>query len=229
MTPRGPRLPLRPALAWLGVLAVLVAMAASARHLWPMARANALAMQPLAQIRAWQAPRALLPDTEQWLQTRAALGRALALDPHSAELQEAMTYLYMSAALRPGQSPTLQLPYLNQALLHLDMAIAARPMVPSAWANRALALHRLALLSPALAPSHLPLLWQALDRALAYGAREPGVQHTLGAVVFERWSELGESRQQAVRQLHAQAMPVQRRALEALAQHHRVGWAPLPP
>ena len=229
MTLRWRRPPDDAARAWLaglGLLGVLAAMGASVWHLWPVARANALAMQPLALVRAWQAPRALPPSTAQWLQTRAALARALAWTPESAELQEAMAYLYLSAALRPGQAPALQVPYLNQALLHLAPAIQARPMVPSTWANRALALHRLAQLRPEQAPGHLALLWPAVDRALAYGAREAGVQQTLGAVVFERWAELGGPRQQAVQQLHAQATPAQRRALQALARRHQVALAP---
>lgn len=176
MTRRWRRPPADAARTWLAGLGMLIAMGASVGHLWPVARANALAMQPLAQVRAWQAPRAEPPCAAQWLQTRAALARALAWAPESAELQEAMAYLYLSAALRPGQSPTLQVPYLHQALWPLAQAIQARPMVPSAWASRALALHRLAQLRPEQAPWHLALLWPAADRALAYGAREAGVQ-----------------------------------------------------
>ena len=212
----------------LAAVALFGAMAASAWHLWPEARANALAMQPLAQVRAWQAPRAPAPEITAWLQTRAALARALNASPHNAELQEAMAYLYLSAAFRPGQGTLLQVAYLRQALLHLEVAIQSRPMVPSAWANRALALHRLLELQPGASevPQWRASLWQAFDRALAFGQREQGVQRTLGTVAFAHWSQLSRARVEAVQQMLAQATPRQQQALAALAQAHRVSLEP---
>ena len=206
--------------AAVGGLGCLVALLAAAWQLWPQAQANALAMAPLAQVRAWQAPRAKPPNLEQWLQTRAQLARALAKAPQDGELQEAMAYVYLSAALRPGQAPALQKPYLHQALQHLASATQARPMVPSAWASQALALHRLALLEPAQAATAAPAMWDALDRALAYGQREHGVQMAVGAVAWARWAELSPARRQAVQTMVAQATPRQQQALQHKARQH---------
>lgn len=219
----------RQTLGWvLAALTLLGAMGASGWHLWPEARANALAMQPLAQVRAWQASRAPAPEIAAWLQTRAALARAIHASPRNAELQEAMAYLYLSAAFRPGQGTLLQVAYLRQALLHLAVATQSRPMVPSAWANRALALHRLLELQPGAseAPQWRDSLWQAFDRALAFGQREQGVQRTLGTVAFAYWSQLSPARGDAVRHMLAQATPRQQQALAALAQAHQVSLEP---
>jgi tetratricopeptide (TPR) repeat protein len=215
--------PLAPALGLL-LLAVagLAAMGLITVQLWPEARANALAMQPLAQVRAWQAPRAQPPDPEAWLRTRAALDRALAITPQAADLHEAMAYLYLSVALRPDPDPLVQGPYLKQALAHLQQATAARPMVPSAWANQALAFHQLALLEVAEAEPHRSAMWRAFDRALAHGQRERGVQQALGVVAFAHWANLSPVRRQAVTTMHAQATPSQQRALLALASAHEV-------
>jgi tetratricopeptide (TPR) repeat protein len=219
----------RQTVGWvLAAVALLGAMGASGWHLWPEARANALAMQPLARVRAWQAPRAPAPEITAWLQTRAALARALHASPRNSELQEAMAYLYLSAAFRPGQGTLLQVAYLRQALLHLEVAIQSRPMVPSAWANRALTLHRLLELQPGASevPQWRDSLWQAFDRALAFGQREQGVQRTLGTVAFAHWSQLSRARVEAVQQMLAQATPRQQQALAALAQAHRVSLEP---
>jgi len=207
----------RVSLATLAMAGCAAAMVASVWHLWPQAQANALAMRPLAQLRSWQAPRAKAPDMAQWLQTRAALARALAKAPRNGELQEAMAYLYLSAALRADHAPALQAPYLIQALKHLSVATQARPMVASAWASQALARHRLVLLQPGLAETELPALWDSLDRALAYGRREHGVQQTAGGVALARWSQLSPARRQAVVAMHAQATPKQQRVLQSMA------------
>jgi hypothetical protein len=219
----------RQTVGWvLAAVALLGAMGASGWHLWPEARANALAMQPLARVRAWQAPRAPAPEITAWLQTRAALARALHASPRNSELQEAMAYLYLSAAFRPGQGTLLQVAYLRQALLHLEVAIQSRPMVPSAWANQALALNRLLELQPGASevPQWRASLWQAFDRGLAFGQREQGVQRTLGTVAFAHWSQLSRARVEAVQQMLAQATPRQQQALAALAQAHRVSLEP---
>ena len=137
----------RQTLGWvLAALTLLGAMGASGWHLWPEARANALAMQPLAQVRAWQAPTAKPPEQSVWLQARATLGRALQIDPHSAELQEAMGYLYVLQAFQPHQGPLLQQAYpharvlrveMDDALLQRGRAAAATPWwSPRRWAAR---------------------------------------------------------------------------------------------
>ena len=229
MKPRGAQPTAGSALAVAALAGSLVALLASAWPLWPQAQANALAMRPLAQVRAWQAPRAKPPDMAQWLQTRAQLARALDKNPWNGELQEAMAYVYLSAALRPGQAPALQKPYLNQALHHLGLATQARPMVPSAWASQALALHQLALLEPAQAHAALPSMWNALDRAVAYGQREHGVQQAVGELVWARWGQLNPARRQAVQTMYAQATPKQQQALLRRASRHGVDLASATP
>lgn len=205
-------------------LAVVAAMVASVWHLWPLARANALAMQTLTQVQSWQAPRAKPPDMSAWLEARARLAQALELAPASADLHEAMAYLYLLAAQRPGQSTLLTTPYLKQALVHLQQATAARPMVPSAWANAAMAMHQLAALepTPALAARWLPGLWSAFDRALVFGQQAHGVQLGMGTLAFSRWGDLTPQRRQAVSAMVAGASVAQRQVLVALAATHRV-------
>lgn len=206
----------------LGGLCCGAALGASAWHLWPEARANARAMQPMAQVRIWQAPGAAAPKPADWLQTRAALAHALAASPRNADLQEAMAYLYLSAALGPGQGLLVQRAYLQQAVWHLEQATQARPMVPSAWAAEVLVLDRLEQLAqdaPAGAetPVRREAMWAAFDRALAYGAREPAVQRHLLLVALNRWPQLSAPRATALRRLYTRATPGQQRALSALA------------
>lgn len=202
----------------LGGLCCGAALSASAWHLWPEALANARAMQPMAQVRAWQAPGAPAPAPAAWLQTRAALDRALQASPQNADLQEAMAYLYLRAALGPGQGALLQQAYLQQALWHLERATQWRPMVPSAWASQAMAWDRLALLAPdaQVARQRQAAMWVAFDRAMAHGRRDPGVQRQLVTVALAHWPQLEASRAAAVRTLYAQATPGQQRALSAL-------------
>jgi len=204
------------------------AMVLAGAHLWPRASANAMSAQALVQVRSWQAPRAKPPDIPTWLQTRSDLARALSRHPTDADLHEAMAYLYLLAAGRPDQGPLLSATYLRQALSHLRQATATRPMVPTAWANTALAIHQLAALEPTPEQSSrwLPALWAALERALVFGQRSQGVQQSTGAVAFSRWTELGPQRQQMVRNMVANATPAQQRALRALASSHRVNLEP---
>jgi hypothetical protein len=195
--------------------------AAAVASVAPWAWANWLALPALAQVKAWQRTPNQPPSTDAWQQVRLQLDRALAVAPGHGELQEAMGYLYLSAALRPDQLAVVRLPYLRQASVHLGQALQARPMVPSAWANQALALHWRARWSdPALANAPAAsdaLLWQAFDRAMQLGQREGHVQRTLADVALARWGELGPTRQQAMRTLVAQATPPQRQALRAMA------------
>ena len=195
----------------------LAAMAAATVHLWPVAQANWLAMPALTQIRQWQSPGAKPPPTPVWLQVRAELAQALARSPESADLNEAMAYLYLSAALQPTQARLVQEAYLNEALRFVALVQQARPMTPTAWANEALALHALDALHP-LDSAQTARLWASFDRAHRFGQRDAGVQLTLARVAFARWSALSPERQGALRALLAQATPEQRSALRALAQ-----------
>lgn len=201
---------------WLLVCApgvVLLGLVAWA--LWPAARGSALAMEHLARVRAWQAPGAQPPAMETWFWTRLGLARALEATPQDADLHEAMAYLYMSAAFRPGQAPMVQRAYLEQSVKHLDQAVQARPMAPLAWANRALALHTLA--SDEARHTDLAPMWEGFDRALAYGQRDGSVQAVIGSVAFGRWEQLDAGRRNAVLTMFMHASVGQRRTLRALA------------
>lgn len=203
-------------------LVILAAMAMAARVMWPQAKANALAMEHLARVRAWQAPRAPVPSDELWLHTRLGLARALQEAPQHPDLHEAMAYLYLSAAWRYSH-PLIQGPYLKQAVNHLEMAINSRPMVPTAWANLAMALHRLDQLD-ALddRPAQVALMWSAFDRAMAYGQRDSATQQMLGALAFARWQELGPLRLMTMYGMLNQASAGQQRQLRQLAKAHGV-------
>ena len=203
-------------------LVVLAAMALSARVMWPEAKANALAMEHLARVRAWQAPRAPVPTDELWLHTRLGLARALEEVPQHPDLHEAMAYLYLSAAWRYSH-PLIQAPYLKQAVNHLELAIASRPMVPTAWANLAMALHRLDQLG-ALGdrPAEVAVMWNAFDRAMAYGQRDSATQQMLGALAFARWQELEPLRLMTLYAMLNQASAGQERQLRQLAKAHGV-------
>ncbi|MFM6986514.1 MAG: hypothetical protein ACKOXQ_07815 [Hydrogenophaga sp.] len=199
-----------PLAAGLLVLCTAAAVGTTAPWAW----ASWLAMPALAQVRAWQRTPARPPAPEAWQQARLQLDEALAVVPGHGEVQEAMGYLYLSAALRPDQLPVVRLPYLRQAGEHLVRAVQARPMVPSAWANQALALHWRERWGE---PLPADALWTAFDRATALGQREALVQQTLAEVALARWDQLGEVRQRAVQAMVAQATPEQRKALQALA------------
>ncbi len=210
---------LRAAVPALAASGLLVVVAASAWHLWPQARANALAMPAMAQVRAWQAPTAKPPEQSVWLQARATLGRALQIDPHSAELQEAMGYLYVLQAFQPHQGPLLQQAYLEQAVQHLEQATRLRPMVPSSWASLMLAHHQLERLASDrdAALVRRESMWHAFDRALAYGQRDPQAQRNLLVVGLTRWMQLSSQRSAALGRMYAQATPGQQSALTALS------------
>lgn len=204
----GPRLVLGAVLLLTGA-----AMAASAAHLWPLARANWLSMPALAKVRQWQRPGAKPPTPDVWLQTRAQLGQALAHAPENADLNEAMAHLYISAALLPQQAQLVRQAYLQASLGFLHKAQQARPMTSSTWANQALALHALDQMQP-LTPDERQRLWRSFDRALAHGQRDNGVQQSLASVATARWDSLGPQRQQAMQQMLAQATPEQHRVLQ---------------
>lgn len=209
----------RPALVT-GTAAVLLGLAVW--PLWPEARGHALGMEHLARVRTWQTSRDPGTTIEAWLWTRRGLSRALEAAPHNADLHEAMAYLYLSEALKPDQVPMLQGTYLAQGVKHLTEATAARPMAPLAWANKALALHRLSLLEAPAPRADIPSLWDAFDRAMAYGQRDPAVQPVLASIAFERWPHMAPVRQQAIRDMYDRATAGQRRTLKAMAQPHDV-------
>jgi hypothetical protein len=204
---------------WLALVCTAAAAWATAPWVW----ANWIAMPALADVRAWQRHPDRPPTVAQWQEARLRLDRALAVAPAHGELQEAMGYLYLSAALRADQLPVVRQPYLRQAGVHLARAMQARPMVPTAWANQALALHWRAHSGE---PGVEEALWVHFDHALRLGRREGVVQLTLAEVALRRWPALTPARQAAVRAMVGQATPEQRRALHALAQRrgHRGLW-----
>lgn len=140
-----------------------------------------------SQIERWQRDARLKPQIRDIGQARNALVKAIERTPDDPGLHENLAYLYGLRALMARSLPELEHAMLDEVLTHSRMAGARRPMAPYAWANIAMALHR---------KSEDPVaMWAALDRALAYGRREGGVQIRVAGIILARWDEAGIERQ----------------------------------
>jgi hypothetical protein len=192
--------PLLPSALWAAVL--LLGCALCVWVAWPVGVASWRAMPAMADIRAWQQPRAKTPTLERMEPVRTALYQALAVQPRSAELLEAMGYWYWRAAQHPDQFVRVRPVYVGQALAYWQQSLQARPMAATTWGNTLLALHALHLQAPAP-----PALWEAFDKAWAYGQRDPQVRNALTQTALARWDELGPERQQHMRRLQASGWP----------------------
>ena len=218
-------------------LAAAIAVFGCAAAVWvvvPAARADFAIIQTRWQIDQWASGKAPAPGIVAWGKARTAVAHALSITPNDPQLHEHMAYLYASRAQQASVlAPDLANSLMAQALLSYRQAVALRPMSGVLWANVAQASHSLQP-NPSAAPSHPeaepPLLWQAFDKAIAYGQREPAVQQALTHVGFARWDELSPARRTALLAMAALAAPHAQPALAEIAQRHgRQHLLPAPP
>lgn len=185
----------------------------------PAARADLAIIHTRWQIDQWASGKAPMPGIVAWGKARSAVSNAISITPEDPQLHEHMAYLYASRAQQArAVLPDLANTYLTEALRSYERAAALRPMDGSLWANMALAHHSL-YTGELPADDTLPL-WQAFDKAMAYGQREPSVQATLAEVGFARWAVLAEPRRSALLSMLALAGPHALPAIEAAAQRH---------
>ena len=174
--------------------------------------ADMLQLQVRYNISRWQAGTAPLPPIAAWGEARNALMQALAITPDDPQIHENLGYLYGLRALSSKDIPELYQAMLGQAQVYSRNATRLRPMSPHPWANIALASH---YRGDAGAP-----LWDAFDRAMAYGQREPSVQVTLAEVGFARWGELTEPRRSQLLAMVNQALPHSKGPLLEIARRY---------
>lgn len=206
------------------LLTAVLGMAASA--LWVASRA-ALADVQLLQVRwqigQWRNGSAALPNIVDWGTARNTLSGALAMAPDDPQIHESLGYLYAIRAQSAAKLPALFKPLMRQAQDSYRTAARLRPMSGVTWANVALASH---LLNDDYYYGHTTpinqqtLLWDAFDRALLYGQREPYVQRTAAEIGFTRWAQLPPSRRSQLLAMVANAWPPDRSVLLTLAHTH---------
>jgi hypothetical protein len=207
------------------LLAIVVAGALSA--VWVAAQAAWVDVQ-LLQVRwqtgQWRSGSVPLPSIVDWGKARNTLADALTQAPEDPQIHEALGYLYAIRAQSAVQLPTLYQPLMQQAQTSYRTAARLRPMSGATWANVALASHLLDApqgvpSTPSSSPS-LTVLWDAFDRALLYGEREPYVQRTVAEIGFSRWAQLAPDRRTALLAMVSNAWPENRPALVRMARVH---------
>lgn len=203
-----------------GLLAVVAGMAAST--LWVAGQAavsDVQLMQVRWQIGQWRSGSAPLPHIVDWGTARNTLSGALATAPDDPQIHESLGYMYAIRAQSAAKLPALFQPLMRQAQDSYRNAARLRPMSGVTWANVALASHLLAATSsaPAQQQSQQALLWDAFDRALLYGQREPYVQRTTAEIGFARWAQLSPLRRSQLLAMVASAWPSDRPVLLTIA------------
>lgn len=196
------------ALTGLLLLGAISAAWVGGRTAW----ADMLQLQVRYNISRWQAGTAPLPTIAAWGEARNTLVQALILTPDDPQIHENLGYLYGLRALGSRNIPDLYQAMLGQAQVYYRNAARLRPMSPHPWANIALASH---YRGEAGAP-----LWDAFDRAMAYGQRQPSVQVTLAEVGFARWGELTGPRRSQLLAMVSQALPHSRDPLLQIAKRY---------
>lgn len=152
-----------------------------------------VALKARTQIERWQRDSRQKPQIGDIGQARNTLIKAVERTPNDPALHESLAYLYGLRAAMAANLPELEDAMLDEVLTHYRLATVRRPMAPYAWVNIAQALHR---------KNEDPVaMWAALDRALAYGRREGGVQIRLAGILLARWDEAGAERQTELRNI----------------------------
>lgn len=210
--------------AWRAIVLAVVAGAAACA-LWvagQAAVADVQLMQVRWQIGQWRSGSAPLPHIVDWGTARNTLSGALATAPDDPQIHESLGYLYAIRAQSAAKLPALFQPLMRQAQDSYRNAARLRPMSGATWANVALASHLLEAASstPAQQQSQQTLLWDAFDRALLYGQREPSVQRTTAEIGFSRWAQLSPVRRSQLLAMVAGAWPSDRPVLLTLAHAH---------
>jgi hypothetical protein len=155
-----------------------------------------------------------IPPPLQWRAYRDALQAAIAAAPDNAQLYEDVGYLYAMRGMAAAHFPEIATPLMREALGNYQLATRYRPLDSHAWSSVALAHHYL--------NDDQALLWDAFDKAMAYGANEPDTQAALFVIGMPRWSALSAPRQAALRAAYARARPHLKDRLTVLVdQYHR--------
>lgn len=161
-----------------------------------------------AQIGKWQKSTPSQLSAWEVGGVRNALRNGQRHRPNDPNLYEYNGFLYGLQAMAAADLPELQYGMLDEAAANYRLAIQNRPMAPYAWSNLALSLHR--------REGDQGEMWQAVDRAMKYGAYEGGVRLQLATVILERWEQAGDARQAWMRQIANEAGGASARRLRAL-------------
>lgn len=210
---------------WLA-LGLLLALATQLPAVWRYAVATTISLHAQDQARQWQSggrwasPSATQPQPslEQWSLASQSIEEAIEVNPDDAQLHEALALLHINHLRWHSPSPAEARAALEQANDLLNRANQLRPMSANTWAAKALALYGLD--TDPNNTQRQAALWQAFDRAMAYGQSNGNVQETLAQIAFARWNELSPERQTAVRQMATQATARQRQHIQSIATSH---------
>lgn len=196
-------------------LSVVLASVLALSVALPAARSDLQTIKYRWLIDRWSSGATAQPTPEQWAEARNALANGLRIEPGNPATLENLAWLYASRsqALR-NTLPQASFDFMLQAHRYYVAAARLRPMSAVAWANVALSAHHLPSGDPAL-------LWQAFDKALAWGHREPTAQRPLAEIGFARWDTLAPQRQQALLAMVDNARPHSKPSLVAIAKHHK--------
>jgi len=196
---------------------VVVASAAALLVALPAGWADVQTIRYRWLVDKWSSGAMPPPTPQQWAEARHALANGLRTQPNNPATLENIAWLYATQAIHFRQTlPQASQDFMLQAHSYYLAAARLRPMSAVAWANVALTAH------------HMPngaeetLMWQAFDKALAWGHREPTAQRPLAEIGFARWQNLSPERKQALLDMVNQARPHSRPSLVVIATQHKL-------
>jgi hypothetical protein len=204
------------------LLVVFVGMALS-QGLLPAA-ADARSLKARAETELWRAGVAKkFPSDVRWERVRDNLSRARDLVPSNPQFYDQLGFVnsYRAMGLPPvKENLDLKRIQFKAAADHYRQATSLRPMFPYSWAHLALAHHYTLIWTPMAPGSAIELeMWEAFDKAFAYGRNEYGVQRILAEIAFGRWAALEPGRAKGIRaMIDANPASVQRPLL-AMAEY----------
>jgi len=157
----------------------------------------------------WAKHPAVKPTPAELDQVRDGYLAALKWRPQDGQLHSSLGTIYSLQASRLSSEPEARQAALRQALEAFRTAVANRPMHQYAWLGIAYTLLQLNETGPEL--------WQAYDKAFAFGWREPTQRPQLVDICFRLWDTAGPARQQQLDQMLASLQREQRKELLDIA------------
>lgn len=169
-------------------------------------------MKPRAVVDSWRL--GTPPSIKMWGKTLGELKALHAQNPEDPQVVESLGYIYALQAMRSREIPELKQALFDEAIIYFRTSIKLRPMSSYAWSNLALALHQKGEANAEM--------WTAFDRAMRYGGREIAVQKQLAEIGFARWPEIGETRQNQLRNIYVSVGADYQEAMLEIAQRNNL-------
>lgn len=201
-----------PALQPARVRAAAALLVAAAACLWVLQtggglwRADRLSLQAQQTVADWAtAGKGWTADS--YTATRNALLDALQLQPKDPELHLALAQLYVTQGQVGWADPVQREAFFEEALVHQQQALAARPLDGPTWLQVAISLQALG--------RPLPEQHHAWEQARMLAGREAPVMLGLVDLALAGWDTATPAMQQWVRSTYAAAAPALQRAMQA--------------